>query len=637
MPPRWTLRRSAPALAVAVALFALLAPVVVHGAGAGAKADVGDYRQPASARVVATSNETVGGVAAVRESGYLTVRDGIELAYSVVRPADASPAHSYPLLLTYDGYDAGSNPDASYISRYLPRGYAFMGLSVRGTSCSGGIFDFFQPAEGYDGYQAIEWAAAQAWSNGRVSMIGKSYPGITQLFVAETQPPHLVSIAPGHFFTDAYRDVAYPGGILNYAFAAAWSFISQPEPGYVAGFDSVLARDETCIQHQKHNATNLRHNPLEQAAHHPYDDPLYAERSPMPRVDQIKVPVYVALAWQDEQLASRQSHILNQFEADGIPYRAVLSNGDHGMYRRNPQMAELDRFFDATLKESPVLADGTPLANYQAEPPVSIFWEQGASGPRWRTTLNQWHDKATAMRLFAGPSGTLTQAAPTAATSGTDIYAYSAAGSQGIGNPRYGYPSLPDIYMWDKYTPPSGSTVAYTSAPFGTDATFLGSASADLWLSATAPNVDLQVTLTEVRPDGQEEFVQQGWLRASHRKLDPSSTELLPIQTHQQGDLANLPLKTANATEARVEIFPFGHVVRAGSRLRMWIEAPTVLPQLWAFALDPTPAAVTISRDPLHPTSLALPLLNGAGPVPFGLPACGSVYRQPCRPDPLKS
>jgi hypothetical protein len=69
----------------------------------------------------------------------------------------------------------------------------------------------------------------------------------------------------------------------------------------------------------------------------------------------------------------------------------------------------------------------------------------------------------------------------------------------------------------------------------------------------------------------------------------------------------------------------------------MWIEAPTVLPQLWAFALDPTPAAVTISRDPLHPTSLALPLLNGAGPVPFGLPTCGSVYRQPCRPDPLKS
>jgi putative CocE/NonD family hydrolase len=632
MPPRRTLARRVPVLAVAVALLALLAPVVAHR-GVAAKADSGDYHQPATSRVVATRAETQGGVPVTRETGYLTVRDGIELAYSVVRPTDGGP---YPLLLTYDGYDAGSNPDPSYITRYLPKGYAFMGLSVRGTGCSGGTFDFFQPAEALDGYQAIEWAAAQGWSNGRVSMIGKSYPGITQLFTAETQPPHLLSIAPGHFFSDAYRDVAYPGGILNYAFAAAWSFISQPEPGYAAAGNALFAGDATCTQNQQHNAANAPTNPLAQAIQHPYDVPLYGDRSPLTHVDQINVPVYLALSWQDEQLASRQSHILNDFERLGITYRAVLSNGDHGMYRRAPQMAELDRFFDATLKQSPTLEDGTPLASYQAEPPISIFWEQGTAGPRWRTTLNQWHNKATPYRLYAGPNGTLTTAAPDALAAGADTYAYSAAGSQGIGNPRYGYASLPDISMWDKYSPPAGSAAAYTSAPFGTDTTFLGSASADLWLTSTAPNTDLQVTLTEVRPDGQEQFIEQGWLRASHRKLDDAaSTELLPVQTHQEADAANLS-PTAPSL-ARVEIFPFGHVVRAGSRIRLWVEAPTVLPQLWAFALDPTPSAVTIARDFAHPSSLVLPVLNGAGPAPLGLAPCSSVYRQVCRTDPLKS
>ena len=78
----------------------------------------------------------------MRETGYLTVRDGVELAFEVVRPRRRRP---FPTLLTYDGYDAGSDPDSGYAARYLPRGYALVGLNLRGTGCSGGVFDFFQP------------------------------------------------------------------------------------------------------------------------------------------------------------------------------------------------------------------------------------------------------------------------------------------------------------------------------------------------------------------------------------------------------------------------------------------------------------------------------------------------------------
>jgi len=583
----------------------------------------------ATHRHIASANETVGGVPAIRETGYLTVRDGVELAFEVIRPADTGP---HPVLLTYDGYNAGRAPDSGYAARYLPRGYALAGLNVRGTGCSGGVFDFFQPSEGPDGFEMVEWIARQPWSDGNVGMIGKSYPGITQLFVAEAQPPHLRAITPGHYYADAYRDVAFPGGILNYAFASLWSFIAQPLPGYQDTPGALQSRDETCAQNLDKHARNVRTNAFVQAQEHPYDDALIQNRSPEPDFDKIQVPVYAALAWQDEQLASRQTHSLQLFEELGIEYRAVLSNGDHGMYRRGPQLNELDRFIEAHVEGRNILRDGTPRGAYLNEPPVTVYWEQGTGAPRWISTVEDWGAQATPRRYFLDAEGRLGSAAPT--TGGSDSYAHSAAGSQGIANPAYGGAGGPSDYMWDNIVPPEGTALAYTTQPFAKDTVLLGSASADLWLTATAPNVDLQVTLTEIRPDGQEVFVQQGWLRAEQRALDThSSTALLPVQTHQVEDVQ--ALSAIEPSLARVEVFPFGHTVREGSRLRLWIEAPTVLPQLWGFALDPTPAQVTIYRDATHPSSLALPVTDIELPQSVRpQPACGQPLRQPCRPDP---
>jgi putative CocE/NonD family hydrolase len=585
----------------------------------------------ASATVLRTTTEKVGDTNVIREAGYLTVRDGTQLAYEYVRPAGEGP---FPTLLTYDGYNAGTTPDPSYISRYIPRGYAFMGLNLRGTGCSGGVFDFFQPSEGPDGFEAVEWIARQGWSNGSIGMIGKSYPGITQLFVAEAQPPHLSAISPGHYFIDAYRDVAFPGGILNYAFASLWSFIAEPAPGVQDQGPETGARNDTCTVNATKYGRNARTNPFVQALEHPYDDALIRSRSPLYNLDKIEVPVYAALAWEDEQLASRQVHSLEWFERYGITYRAVLSNGDHGMYRRAPQMQQLDRFIEAHVEKRNVLRDGTPRARYLAEPAVSVYWEQNAGNqPRWKTTLESWTDHATAERLYFGDGNRLESTPP--AIEASSPYAYTPASSQGIGNFAYsGVSGEPNHYLWGDYSPPENAALAYTSAPFGETQTFLGSGSVDLWLTATAPSTDLQVTLTEIRPDGQEVFIQQGWLRADQRAIDPhESTELKPVQTHQAEDVRALsPLEPSLA---RVEIFPFGHVVRAGSRIRVWVEAPTVLPQLWGFALDPTPSVVSVYRGGNHASSLVLPLIETQLPEgASALPACGSVTRQPCRANP---
>jgi hypothetical protein len=552
-----------------------------------------------------------------RETGYITLPDGVLLAYTAVYPNDGL---RHPTLFEYSGYNPGAVPDEPYIARYVPKGYAFIGVNIRGTGCSGGTFDFFEPQQARDGAYVIDhFIANRLWSNGDVAMIGKSYPGITQLFVAEQKPTHLRAIAPGHFYADAYRDVAYPGGILNYAFASLWSFISQPEPGYASGIQKIAGGDARCARSvSSHTVTNARYNPFIQAQEHRFDDAVTLERSPGPHIKDIDVPVFTVLAWQDEQLASRQSHILSELD---VPYWVILSNGDHGMYRTPQSLAQLDRFYDHFLKGED--------NGFEQTPHVQVWWEakNATRGPTWVTGHPSWPVPVTPQRLFLASGGTLGDEAPQNAAA-PDPYLYP-AGSQGIGNPRYGLSFLPDVYMWG-VKPPPGTALAYSSMPLASDTVALGSASLDLWIASSAIDTDLEATITEVRADGQEMFVEKGWLRASHRALDATrSTVLRPYQTHQESDFA--PLVPGQITPVRVEIFPFGHVFRKGSSIRVWIEAPTVLPELWGFALTPIPAVNLIYHDPEHPSSLVLPIAN----VPIesaSPPECGSLVRQPCRP-----
>ena len=172
---------------------------------------------------------------------------------------------------------------------------------------------------------------------------------------------------------------------------------------------------------------------------------------------------------------------------------------------------------------------------------------------------------------------------------------------------------------------------------FADDTTLLGSASLDLWISATAPDVDLQVTITEVRPDGQETFVQQGWLRASHRAARPDAVlRASPLPDPSGGR------RRAAATRST----PFRYGSRSsrsvtcsepGPHLRAWVEAPTFLPQLWAFTPTPAPGLVTVLHDADHPSRLVLPRVPNDPERIATLPGCGTLIHQPCRTNPIPS
>jgi uncharacterized protein len=138
----------------------------------------------------------------VKTSGYITLPDGNRMRYSLQLP---HPTGRFPVLVVYDGYSAGSYTDLG--TRWVKEGYAVMGVNVPGTGCSTGENQVFDESTGAAGAFAVEWAADQAWSTGNIGMIGSSYSGYNQLWVAAHRPKGLKAITPSKNVTDPYRYV----------------------------------------------------------------------------------------------------------------------------------------------------------------------------------------------------------------------------------------------------------------------------------------------------------------------------------------------------------------------------------------------------------------------------------------------
>ena len=158
-----------------------------------------------------------------------------------------------------------------------------------------------------------------------------------------------------------------------------------------------------------------------------------------------------------------------------------------------------------------------------------------------------------------------------------------------------------------------------------------GPSSLDVYLKSSRPDTDLQVTLSEVRPDGNETYVQSGWLRASHRKLNAAlSTTLDSFPTHLKSDAQRLP--AGKFALVRVPIFPVAHAFRAGSKIRVTITATGGERPSWAFAtVDKGNARNTVSLGGARASSLVLPVVAGANAKGTPLPGPTSLRGEPNR------
>jgi len=568
-----------------------------------------------------------------RLTGYLETRDGTRLRYSVLLPKGKGP---FPVIVNYSGYDPGAIGGAAYLRdntamsvnldrTLVEHGYAVFGVNARGTACSEGVFDFLGRDYGRDGRDAIEFAAAQPWSIGAVGMANWSWAGMSQIATASERPPHLKAIAPGMVLGDARLDSWAPGGVPAPQFVSGWWEYLHSR--WESARQSATAEgDQRCLAQI---ATNLRtaepHNLSTVIIQHPLRDDFIEQRHLAARTANIQVPVLSMEAFQDEAVTSREGYYQDTLDPKKLWF--VQTNGGHDLYESTRFRATLLAYFDHFVKG---LDNG-----FEARPHVEVWAESSSTG--------EDHDRVETVR-----PGFVLHAAQYPLAARPVAFALSSGGrmmdgAAGSGEPDgYSYPSpgpvvdvADDSDSWGPM--PSDwrkGSVAYTSPPLRQTSLAYGSASADLWISATATDADVQVTLTEVRPDGQEMFVQRGWLRLSDRaQNDGLSTDLRPFPVDRPETMAALTPDVP--VLGRVELNKFAHAFRAGSRIRIWIDTPSAWGG-YGFAPASLPSTNRIWHDVAHPSRLVLGVVDGQ-PVPAERPACGTVLKQPCRPDPLAS
>jgi len=544
--------------------------------------------------------------------GYIATRDGTLLCYRVVLPDPRIHGDGpYDLLITYSGYQPGLKTTDVHqnqpFEKFSALGYAVAGVNMRGSGCSGGAFDLMEPLTWLDGYDVIEAFSAQPWVDD-VALGDQSWPGLTQLYVAATQPPSLDAIVAGSVVGDFYRDVFYPGGIPNTGFGYLWPGgrdLENAWPTKRKEVNALVELDRMAALNQALRGQNV--NTVETVRSHPFHGDYWRSRSAEELVGRIKVPTLQIVSWQDAQCGGRPAALFERFPKS-TPVRLVGVNGFH-QYWSGAVWDEIVEFLDVYLAES----GSDRIARYEAQDRFVALLESDDKGNvRGRFTRPGFVSSGEGVRFELGTELVAADSDPSGVSS-TLRYDGAKAGS------------------WKS---PMQDQVRFTSPTLASQIVMAGPGSVDLWIVTESEDVDLQVTLSEVRPDGQEMLIQSGWLRASHRLLDEqASTPLRPRHPHTAESFR--ALSPGELTKLRIELFPFAHVFRAGSRIRLSISSPGGGSNAWPWAFQSLPGVfdVRIAHDrTAHRSSMVLPVVepNNAD-IPVSLPEIDKVWLQPSR------
>ncbi|HAZ79951.1 MAG TPA: peptidase S15 [Porticoccaceae bacterium] len=496
----------------------------------------------------------------------ITMDDGLVLRADIFRPIDDG---KYPVILTHGPYAKGLSFQEGYPSawqrmvdehpdvpagstnkyqnwevvdpeKWVPDGYVCIRVDSRGCGASPGYVDHFSPRETEDYAQCIQWAGVQSWSNGKVGLNGVSYYGINAWQVASLQPSHLAAMCVWEGATDWYRDMTHHGGILS-TFWANWYDMqvknvqhglaergpkSQVTGELICGTKSLT--DDELAQ----NRCNFGEDILE----HPLDDDYHKKRSAV--WSKITTPLLTAANWGGQGLHPRgnfegfmrASSDQKWLEAHGLEHWTEFYT-DYGI-------ALQKRFFGHFLKGED--------NGWLDQPPVQLqvrrtdgFDER--TEDNWPIPRTQW------TKFYLDPhNNVLSQSLPTESS----ILSFEAM----------------------------GEGITFMSAPLETETEITGPSAIKLCVSSSTSDADLFVILRVFSPDGEEVVFQgaidpntpiaQGWLRASHRKLDHKlSTPWRPFHSHDEKQ----SLSPGEKVDVDIEIWPTSIVVPKGFQLAVTI------------------------------------------------------------------
>lgn len=492
--------------------------------------------------------------------------DGITLRADVFRPADDTPVPvimslgPYGKLLHFeDGYrsawdrmlelhpDVGVGTSNRFQSwevadpeKWVPDGYALVRVDSRGAGRSEGHMDLWSLREAQDFAQCVEWAAAQPWCTGKVGLNGISYYAMNQWQTAALQPPHLAAICLWEGASDFYRELGYHGGILS-KFSENW-FEMQVKPvqhgvgargyrsrltgGWVAGPET-LTEEQLAFQRNEFGD--------DVAAHELATDPFWTSRTP--DWNKITVPLLSASNWGGQGLHTRGNFEGFNRAASSEKWLEVHGREHWTEFYTDYGLGLQKRFFDCFLKGNKSSWAHQPKVFLQVRHADGRFVERAEQ--EWPLARTNW----TKMHLDAS-SHTLGEAVPAVSSS-------------------VAYKPLED-------------GVTFLTPPLEEETEITGPIAAKLFVSCETKDTDLFLIVRAFAPDFREIVFQgaldphtpiaQGWLRASHRKLDEAlSTPYRPYHTHDERQWLTLN----EIYEVDVEIWPTSIVLPPGYRVAL--------------------------------------------------------------------
>ncbi len=463
----------------------------------------------------------------------IPMRDGVALCANVFRP-QADGRH--PAIITLGPYPKDIHfKDWDRIGFYaqleeqgphmhwetvnpewwVPQGYIVIRADTRGTGKSKGRPSLLSMREAEDFYDAIEWAGMQPYSNGKVAVMGISYFAMNAWRVASLNPPHLAAIVPWEGALDLYRDAGRHGGISSNTFARAWS-------SNVEKHTSMPQRTAATAQSELIDERLQRNHP---------------------DVSRIHVPLFSAANWGGAGLHLRGN--IEGFLQAGSKYKQLrIHVGNHcsPFYTLEGRL-EQKRFLDHWLQ-----GIDTGITR---EPPIKLAVRRGGDRYSWRYEY-EW---------------------PLARSEWTP-YFLDAERRTLAGDPAPAESSI----GYDAGASDDGNRVRFSTPPFDQETEFTGPMKLKLWVSCAAGDADLMVSLRHFDERGSEVTypaavppdiaAAYGWLRVSHRKLDPArSTPHRPYLTHDEIQ------QTApdEIVPVEIEIWPSCVVLGRGQRLELEI------------------------------------------------------------------
>ncbi len=540
----------------------------------------------------------------------IPMRDGIRLAADLYLP-DPDPGEPLPVVMEYIPYRKDEVAPGARFYEYLPRhGYIVARVDIRGTGGSEGVnTDEYVLQEQLDGYDAIEWLAAQAFCDGHVNQMGISYGGFTSLQVATHQPPHLTSIVPMYFTDDRYTDDChYRGGHLRkyYDVGDYGNFMITynalpPYPEWSGGDWAAIWEE-----HVERNEPYL----LRWLAHQT-DGPYWRHGSVRETADRIRCPVFMIGGWRD----GYPNPPLRLYQALTVPKKVLVGPWNHALPDvaipgpRIDYLHEVVRWLDHWCK-----GEDTGIMD---EPPVVLFvqhWEKPVvdrleAAGEWRAEVDWPPPGAGALLLHLGANGSLVEEA---GDEGTDSFEYVATvgvtGGLWSGGLQFGLPG--------DQRPDEAFSLVYSSAPLEEDVHVVGRPRAVLHVASTASVIGFAASLSDVAPDGTSHLVAKGMLNATRRSSLAEPEPLTP------GEIVELPIEI----DTTAWVFPRDHRIRLAIASADW-------PNVWP---TPEPATNTVYRGAARPSRLVLPTVppHGSATPPEFLPSPKQVSRHSERTDP---